>query len=155
MLEVSKVTSSKKKENKSLMADIYGEVIFLLIPILGLVFVAAVKNSESIKLFFLNLLTTSDWSLMSALIFGQCAHKMSKVVPKMEGQVGSGPYSFYVAKRIALIIVSLLMYALITFSPNIYLGGIQMLIFMISIYFFMKDSVASKILLKKIEKIHN
>ena len=56
---------------EAMRADAYGEAMFL-IPVLGLFIVSIAKDYSSIKSILYHLLTTSDWSLMSAVIFGQC-----------------------------------------------------------------------------------
>ena len=136
-------SKDENRKNKAIRADIYGEAMFFLIPVLGLFCVSIAKNSASIKDIFYYLLTTSDWSLMSTVIFGQCAHKMAKIVPMMQRNINSSQYSFYVAKRIFLIVVSMLTYSIIIFFPNIYLGIIQIIIFLLAIFIFLKDSFAT------------
>ncbi|MBT0372742.1 hypothetical protein ISO79_03200 [Morganella morganii subsp. morganii] len=142
-------SKDENRKNKAIRADIYGEAMFFLIPVLGLFCVSIAKNSASIKDIFYYLLTTSDWSLMSTVIFGQCAHKMAKIVPMMQRNINSSQYSFYVAKRIFLIVVSMLTYSIIIFFPNIYLGIIQIIIFLLAIFIFLQDSFATHKLLDK------
>lgn len=139
-----KVTCSQNenRKNRAMRADAYGEAMFFLIPVLGLFIVSIAKDYSSIKSILYHLLTTSDWSLMSAVIFGQCTHKMAKVIPMMQGNIDSAQYSFYVSKRVFLIVVSMLTYAIIIFFPNVYLGIIQIIIFLLSLFIFVSDSIA-------------
>ncbi|MFC0227633.1 hypothetical protein [Serratia aquatilis] len=139
-------SKGKSSERKSMLADTYGEAIFLIIPFLGLIFVTIFKNSSSISSILLSLVLTTDWSIMSAVIFGQCAYKVSKVLPLLGGKVDGRRFTFYLSKRILLIFVSLFMYAAMVFRPNIYMGILQIFLFLLSIFFFFKDSLASYIL---------
>lgn len=140
--------SSKRKssEKKSMLADIYGEAIFLMIPFLGLIFVTIFKNSSSFSSILLSLVYTTDWSIMSAVIFGQCAYKVSRVMPLLGGKVDGRRFTFYLSKRMLMVFVSLFIYAAMVFKPNFYLGVIQIALFLLSIIFFFKDSLASYIL---------
>ncbi|NIC26383.1 hypothetical protein [Serratia plymuthica] len=142
------MVSSKEKssERKSMLADTYGEAVFLIIPFLGLIFVTIFKNSSSLSSVLLSLALTTDWSIMSAVIFGQCAYKISRVIPLLGGKVDGRRFTFYLSKRILLIFVALFIYAVMVFKPNIYLGVIQIFLFLLSILFFFKDSLASYIL---------
>lgn len=137
------------EENKSMMADIYGEAIFLIIPVVALVFITIVKNSISVEAIISSLLLTSDWSIMSSVIFGQCAYKVSRVVAISGSKIDGRRYAFYLARRLFLITVSLLVYAGMTFSPNLYLGVTQVILFFLSIFFFFVDSTGSYILLNR------
>lgn len=132
-----------------MMADIYGEAIFLIIPVIALVIITAVKNSISIEAIVSSLLLTSDWSIMSSVIFGQCAYKVSRVVTLLGSKTDGRRYAFYLARRIFLITISLLVYTSVTFSPNLYLGVIQVILFFLSIYFFFVDSAGAYILLNR------
>ncbi|HDJ1438981.1 TPA: hypothetical protein PPN70_001396 [Serratia rubidaea] len=142
------MSSSKRKsfERKSMLADIYGEAIFLMIPFFGLIFVTIFKNSSSISSILFSLVSTTDWSIMSAVIFGQCAYKVSRVIPLLGGKVDGRRFTFYLSKRILMIFVSLFMYAAMVFKPNVYIGIIQIALFLLSIIFFFKDSLASSLL---------
>ncbi|MDP8796827.1 hypothetical protein QZQ15_02270 [Serratia marcescens] len=147
--------SSKKNhsEKKSMLADIYGEAIFLMIPFLGLIFITIFKNSSSFSSILLSLCSTTDWSIMSAVIFGQCAYKISRVIPLLGDKVDGRRFTFYLAKRILMIFVSLFMYAVMVFKPNIFIGIIQIMFFLLSFIFFFKDSLASSILHHRNSKI--
>lgn len=142
------MASSKRTytDKKSMLADIYGEVIFLMIPFLGLIFVTIFKSPPTFSSILLSLVCTTDWSIMSAVIFGQCAYKISRVIPLLGGKVDGRRFTFYLSKRILMIFVSLFMYAVMVFKPNIFVGIIQITIFLLSIFFFFKDSLASSIL---------
>ncbi|HHR6503314.1 TPA: hypothetical protein ACS8CD_003894 [Providencia alcalifaciens] len=142
-------SKNENEEKKSMMADIYGEAVFLIIPVIALVFITAVKNSISIETIVSSLLLTSDWSIMSSVIFGQCAYKVSRVVTLLGSKTDGRRYAFYLARRIFLITISLLVYAAVTFSPNLYIGVIQVILFFLSIYFFFVDSAGSYILLNR------
>ena len=137
------------EEKKSMMADIYGEVIFLIIPVFALVFITIVKNSISIETIISSLLLTSDWSIMSSVIFGQCAYKVSRVIAILGPKTDGRRYAFYLARRLFLITISLLVYAAMTFSPDLYIGVIQVILFFLSIFFFFVDSASSYILLNR------
>ncbi|HHU0601472.1 TPA: hypothetical protein ACT91X_000295 [Proteus mirabilis] len=142
-------SKNENEEKKSMMADIYGEAVFLIIPVIALVIITAVKNSISIEEIVSSLLLTSDWSIMSSVIFGQCAYKVSRVVTLLGSKTDGRRYAFYLARRIFLITISLLVYASVTFSPNLYLGVIQVILFFLSIYFFFVDSAGAYILLNR------
>lgn len=142
-------SKNENEEKKSMMADIYGEAIFLIIPVIALVIITAVKNSISIEAIVSSLLLTSDWSIMSSVIFGQCAYKVSRVVTLLGSKTDGRRYAFYLARRIFLITISLLVYTSVTFSPNLYLGVIQVILFFLSIYFFFVDSAGAYILLNR------
>ncbi|MDM3868103.1 MULTISPECIES: hypothetical protein [Proteus] len=144
-------SKNENRKNRARRADVYGEAIFFLIPVLGMFIVSVAKNYSSLGSIIDYLLTTSDWSLMSAVIFGQCAHKMAKVIPIMQGSIDSAQYSLYVSKRIFFIVVSMLTYAIITFFPNIYFGITQVIIFIFSMYVFLNDGLA----IHKLIDVHN
>lgn len=142
------MTSFKRNssEKKSMLADIYGEAIFLMIPFMGLIFVTIFKNLSSFSSVLLSLVTTTDWSIMSAVVFGQCAYKISRVIPLMGSKVDGRRFTFYLSKRILMIVISLFLYAAMVFKPNIYIGIAQIILFFLSVFFFFKDSLASYIL---------
>ncbi|HAT3808198.1 TPA: hypothetical protein I8608_001010 [Morganella morganii] len=143
-------SKNENEEKKSMMADIYGEAIFLAIPVVALIFITAVKNSFSFETIFSSLLLTSDWSIMSSVIFGQCAYKMARVVTILGSKTDGRRYAHYLARRIFLITLSLLIYAAIVFAPNLYLGAFQIILFFCSIFFFFRDSAGAYILLNRI-----
>lgn len=148
-MNFSKVTSEEKK---SMLADIYGEAIFLIIPFLGLIFITVIKNSTSLASILSSLLLTTDWSLMSAVVFGQCAYKVSRVIPICGEKIDGRRFTYYLALRILFIFSSLFVYAAMAFKPNIYLGIFQIILFSSSVFIFFKDSLASNILSKRHSK---
>ncbi|NWC65505.1 hypothetical protein [Cedecea sp. P7760] len=148
-MNFSKVTPEEKK---SMLADIYGEAIFLIIPFLGLIFITVIKNSTSLASILSSLLLTTDWSLMSAVVFGQCAYKVSRVIPICGEKIDGRRFTYYLALRILFIFSSLFVYAAMAFKPNIYLGIFQIILFSSSVFIFFKDSLASSILSKRHSK---
>jgi hypothetical protein len=139
-------------EKRSMLAEIYGEAIFLVIPFFALIFITIIKNSTSLTSIISSLLLTTDWSLMSAVVFGQCAYKMSRVIPICGINVDGRRFTLYLAIRILLIFFSLFMYAAMVFKPHIYLGCFQIILFSISVFLFFKDSLASNILFYRYKK---
>ena len=139
-------------EKKSMLADIYGEAIFLIIPFLGLIFITIIKNSTSLTSIFSSLLLTTDWSLMSAVVFGQCAYKISRVIPICGQRIDGRRFTYYLALRILFIFASLFIYAAMAFKPNIYLGTLQIIFFLSSVFIFFKDSLTSCILSQRYNK---
>ncbi len=136
-------------EKKSMLADIYGEAIFLIIPFMGLIFITVIKNSNSLESILASLILTTDWSLMSAVVFGQCSYKISRVIPICGENIDGRRFTLYLSIRILLIFSSLFIYAAMAFKPNIYLGIVQVIVFILSVFTFFKDSLASYILLKR------
>lgn len=148
-MNFSKVTPEEKK---SMLADIYGEAIFLIIPFLGLIFITLIKNSTSLASILSSLLLTTDWSLISAVVFGQCAYKVSRVIPICGEKIDGRRFTYYLALRILFIFSSLFVYATMAFKPNVYIGIFQIILFSSSVFIFFKDSLASNILSKRHSK---
>ncbi|WP_235589311.1 hypothetical protein, partial [Type-D symbiont of Plautia stali] len=74
--------SDKKK--KSLLSDIYGQIIFIIIPFIAFVLMSVSKglsDNKGVMDLMKLLISSTDWSLISAVVFGQSAYKISKVIP--------------------------------------------------------------------------
>jgi len=142
------MTSSKidKKEKESMLADVYGEVIFICIPFIALLAMNAIKSLSSDVNFFTTVFFSTDWSLISAVVFCQSAYKISRIIPKCGTRIEGRKYTLYLAIRFLYITFSMIVYGCMFFYPNIWLGFFQFLVFLGSLIVFIRDGLASAIL---------
>ncbi|MFJ4256594.1 hypothetical protein ACIP01_06505 [Pseudomonas monteilii] len=127
------------KIRSSMWAELFSEYIFIFTPFVFLV---------AIKLYaycWREILLAPDWSLVSCIIFGQIAVRMSRSAIKHRS-ADDAQFGLYSANRFFLVAVSLLMYFGMVAKPTIYLGWAQLGLFLLASYFHFKDGLASRIL---------
>lgn len=148
------MTSSNRndKKKKSHLSDIYGEIIFVIIPFIAFILMSVSKGiSENKGLIDLLkiLIGSTDWSLISAVVFGQSAYKISKVIPVCGSKIDGNKYTLYLAIRILYIFISLILYSIIFFTGNLFFGLLQVFMFIFSLFLFMRDSLTASILIDR------
>lgn len=134
---------SNDRERKAVYADLKAEYLYVVIPILLLV---------GIKLYFANLIDvflSADWSLISCLMFGQMAFKMSKAVAASRYKTNDNFYGFYTAKRFFFVVVAAAFYFGMVAKPSVGLGIAQVFLFLIATYFHFSDGFAVYMMQKK------
>lgn len=120
-------------------AELFSEYIFILTPF---VFLVAIKLYTSACN---EILLAPDWSLVSCIIFGQIAVRMSRSAIKHR-TADDAQFGLYSAKRFFLVAVSLLFYFGMVAQPTIYLGWGQLVLFLTATYFHFKDGLAARII---------
>jgi hypothetical protein len=127
------------KERSTMWAELFSEYIFIVTPF---VFLVAIKlYAYSWK----EILLAPDWSLVSCIIFGQIAVRMSRSAIKYR-IADDTQFGLYSAKRFFLVAMSLLFYFGMVAQPTLYLGWSQLVLFMTASYFHFKDGLTARIL---------
>ncbi|MBD8148451.1 hypothetical protein IFT37_04955 [Pseudomonas fluorescens] len=129
---------SSKKRN-TMWAELFSEYIFIVTPFVFLVAIKLYTSSWE------DILLAPDWSLVSCIIFGQIAVRMSRSAIKYR-TADDTQFGLYSAKRFFLVAMSLLFYFGMVAQPTIYLGWGQLVLFLMASYFHFKDGLAARIL---------
>ncbi len=85
---------------------------------------------------------SSDWSLTACLMFGQQAAKVIVSLSRLRS-INDASVELYVAKRVSLVVFSVLMYSFLQVKPSLTLGFFQIAWFVFASWFFFKDGIAS------------
>lgn len=145
-------SNQNEKKKKSHLSDIYGEIVFIIIPFIAFVLMSVSKgisDNKGLADLIKSLIGSTDWSLISAVIFGQSAYKISKVIPNCGSAIDGNKYTLYLSVRILYIFISLIFYSIIFFTGNIFFGMLQVFMFFFSLFTFMKDSLAAYVLIER------
>ena len=135
-------SQSKDRERKAVAADLKAEYLYVLIPFVLLI---------GVKLYFAtweDIFLSADWSLISCIVFGQVAFKMSKAVAKTKHKTTDQMFGYYAAKRFFFVVISAAFYFAMLSKPTLLLGFAQIVLFAIATWFHFSDGVAVHLLQK-------
>lgn len=118
--------------------------IFVFLPLLAMVILRLTRGEYS------DIYMSADWSLASAIIFGQLAARTSVAVADVKVKSSGSAMEYYMAKRIALVIASILIYVSLMITPSLWLAIFQVAWFFLASYFYFKDGMAAFLLSQKI-----
>lgn len=133
-------------EKKAILAELKASYIYIITPFILLIFVK-IYNSSSIEI-----ILSSDWSLASCIIFGQITANISKSVSSLKIATHESNFSYYTAKRFLCVVISLMLYFAILLKPQIYLGVLQILVFIFASFLHFRDGFTNYLLQKRITK---
>lgn len=133
-------------EKKAILAELKAAYIYIITPFILLVFVK-VYNST-----YIDIILTSDWSLASCIIFGQITANISKSVSSVKITTHESNFSYYTAKRFLCVVISLMLYFAILLKPQLYLGVLQILVFLFASFLHFRDGFTNYLLQKRITK---
>ena len=133
-----------RSEKRAIFAELKTEYIYFVIPFILLVLIKA--NSGS----WHEILLSPDWSLASAIVFGQITSKVSRAVAKCKAKTSEQQFGWYTAKRFLFVVLALYFYYEMLSMPSIELGVAQMIVFLIASYFHFSDGFATAILQKRV-----
>lgn len=120
---------------KSLMAS----YLFILLPFSILILV------KSIDLKWLDIILASDWSIASFIIFGQSLTSLSSALVASPNNKKKEGWEWYVAKLfITGIAPSMVLYIYMLKQPSVFLGVLQILMFVYASYRYFIDGLACK-----------
>ena len=120
---------------KSLMAS----YLFILLPFSILILV------KSIDLKWLDIILASDWSIASFIIFGQSLTSLSSALVASPNNKKKEGWEWYVAKLfITGIAPSMVLYIYMLKQPSVFLGILQLLMFVYASYRYFIDGLACK-----------
>ncbi|EOV9625520.1 hypothetical protein ACN5OL_001426 [Cronobacter sakazakii] len=120
---------------KSLMAS----YLFILLPFSLLILV------KSIDLKWLDIILASDWSIASFIIFGQSLTSLSSALVASPNNKKKEGWEWYVAKLfITGIAPSMVLYIYMLKQPSVFLGILQILMFVYASYRYFIDGLACK-----------
>ncbi|EOW6721407.1 hypothetical protein [Cronobacter sakazakii] len=120
---------------KSLMAS----YLFILLPFSILILV------KSIDLKWLDIILASDWSIASFIIFGQSLTSLSSALVASPNNKKKEGWEWYVAKLfITGIAPSMVLYIYMLKQPSVFLGILQILMFVYASYRYFIDGLACK-----------
>lgn len=125
------------KERKAVFADLKAEYIYVLIPFVLLVGVRLYAGTWQ------EIVLSPDWSLISCVVFGQLAFKMSKAVAKSRLKTNEQQFGYYSAKRFFWIVVSAALYFGMIAKPSLLLGFFQFGLFFIAAFMHFSDGFAA------------
>ncbi len=134
----SSITNHKKRV---LLANLTAGYLFILLPLIILVLIKLLhyKSWQSILL-------AGDWSLASCIIFGQNVANLSKAVVARGKEIQSSIFVFYFARRLVGVVISLVIYILMLFEPNLYLGFLQITLFAWASLKYFSDGIVTEML---------
>ena len=127
------------KERSTMWAELFSEYIFIVTPFVFLVAIKLYAYS------WRDILLAPDWSLVSCIVFGQIAVKMSRSAIKYRN-ANESQFGLYSAIRFFFVAVSLLIYFGMVAQPGLYLGCGQLVLFLMASFFHFKDGLAARIL---------
>lgn len=120
---------------KSLMAS----YLFILLPFSILILV------KSIDLKWFDIILASDWSIASFIIFGQSLTSLSSALVASPNNKKKEGWEWYVAKLfITGIAPSMVLYIYMLKQPSVFLGILQLLMFVYASYRYFIDGLACK-----------
>ncbi|EOG5395481.1 hypothetical protein ABKW18_16515 [Enterobacter ludwigii] len=120
---------------KSLMAS----YLFILLPFSILILV------KSIDLKWFDIILASDWSIASFIIFGQSLTSLSSALVASPNNKKKEGWEWYVAKLfITGIAPSMVLYIYMLKQPSVFLGILQILMFVYASYRYFIDGLACK-----------
>ncbi len=120
---------------KSLMAS----YLFILLPFSILILV------KSIDLKWFDIILASDWSIASFIIFGQSLTSLSSALVASSNNKKKEGWEWYVAKLfITGIAPSMVLYIYMLKQPSVFLGILQILMFVYASYRYFIDGLACK-----------
>lgn len=123
------------KHLKSLLAT----YAFVIVPFTLMIIIKASERKWQ------DIITTSDWSIASFIIFGQSLTFLSSTLISNKKSKKREGWEFYIAKIFLTGIgPSLVLYTLLLIKPSIYIGIGQIIIFIYATYRFFVDGLAAK-----------
>ncbi|WP_370246035.1 hypothetical protein [Marisediminitalea sp.] len=136
------MTSSMTDDKKLvLLANLKAGYTFVLLPFIILVLIK-LFHDKSWEAIFL----AGDWSLASCILFGQNIASLSKAVVSRNKEVRASIFVYYFSKRLIGVVVSLVVYVLMLFEPNLILGGLQVAIFIWASVRYFTDGIVTEML---------
>lgn len=125
---------------KEIIAELKTEYLYIAIPFIILVIIKLHKGSWQ------DIFLSGDWALASCIIFGQTATRLSKAIAKQKAKLNNSEYGWYTAKRIFLVVISVVVYSLMTLDPKPWVAVFQLILFAIATYFHFKDGIAARLI---------
>jgi len=135
-----------EKEKEEIFADLKSEYLYILLPFILLISVKGYLGSWK------EILISSDWGLASCLIFGQITSKVSKAVSSIAAQAKPHNFGWYTTKRIAMVIISTIVYFGMLSKPSAGLGAFQIVLFLTASYYHFSDGFATNLIQKAAKK---
>jgi hypothetical protein len=127
------------KERKAMLAELWSEYVFVVTPFVFLVAIKLYAYSWQ------EIIMAPDWSLVSCIVFGQMAVRMSRSAINHQA-ADDRQFGWYSSKRFFLVAISLLFYFGMVAKPSLYLGFGQIVLFLLASYFHFKDGLVARIL---------
>lgn len=113
--------------------------LFILLPFSILILV------KSIDMKWLDIILASDWSIASFIIFGQSLTSLSSALVASPNNKKKEGWEWYVAKLfITGIAPSMVLYIYMLKQPSVFLGILQILMFLYASYRYFIDGLACK-----------
>ena len=132
------MTNASRKE---VMASLKAGYIFILLPFVVLTLIKVLHHGS-----WEGVLLAADWSLASCIIFGQNAASLTKAALNRRGDVHENSFIYIFSRRLLGVTVSLVIYILMLLDPNLWIGSIQLLLFLWASVRYFTDGMASAML---------
>ena len=125
------------EERKAMMAELGSEYLFIVTPFVFLVAIKLYAYSWE------DVVLAADWSLVSCIIFGQIAVRMSRAAIKHRS-IDDRQFGWYSSKRFFYVAVSLLFYFGMVAKPTLSLGFAQFGLFAVASWLHFSDGLAAR-----------
>jgi len=113
-----------KSKSLSVFPILVADYIFYLLPFVILVIVSLVKGG------FSDLITISDWSIASTIIYGQLIVKLSSALAATNREKKIPAITLYLTILVCLgLVVNVVVYSLMLIMPSDTLGVVQLVLF--------------------------
>ncbi|WP_312598517.1 hypothetical protein [Stutzerimonas nitrititolerans] len=129
-------------ERKEILADLKSEYLYIIIPFILLILVKLHFSSWE------EIILSPDWSLVSAIIFGQITSRISRAIANSSAKASSSQFSWYTAKRFLFVVLALASYFGMLTKPTEELGVVQLLIFAAASFLHFRDGFTTKMINK-------
>ncbi len=133
-------SNEPREKVKEIIAELKTEYLYIAIPFIILVIIKLHKGSWQ------DIFLSGDWALASCIIFGQTTTRLSKAIAKQKTKLNNAEYGWYTAKRIFLVVISVVIYSLMTLDPKLWVAVFQLLLFVIATYFHFKDGITARLI---------
>ena len=117
----SSMTDVKKNE---VLASLKAGYVFILLPFVVLILIKVLHQGS-----WESVILTADWSLAACIIFGQNAANLTKAALSRKAEVQANSFIYYFSRRLLGVTVSLVLYILMLLEPDLWIGCIQLLVF--------------------------
>lgn len=131
-----------KSEKGAIFAELKTEYLYFIIPFILLVLIKGKSSSWH------EILLAPDWSLASAIVFGQITSKVSRAVAKCK--TNEQHFGWYTAKRFFWVVLALYFYYEMLSTPSLNMGVAQLLVFIVASYLHFSDGFATAILQRRV-----
>ena len=133
-----------KSEKRSIYAELKTEYLYFIIPFILLVLIKGKSSSWH------EIILAPDWSLASAIVFGQITSKVSRAVAKCKAKTNEQQFGWYTAKRFFWVVLALYFYYEMLSTPSLSIGVAQLLVFIVASYLHFSDGFATAILQRRV-----